>query len=101
MFPKLLRGSVEELRSISCASVMKRASCRGAFFEMPQHFRIGLGGEPEMTREALLATMRSARCILLLSGGGRVDMTPLMTAVADIVDEGVRRAGPCPTSRRK
>jgi aspartate/methionine/tyrosine aminotransferase len=25
----------------------------GRFFEMPQHFRIGLGGDPAMTREAL------------------------------------------------
>jgi len=25
----------------------------GRFFDMPQYFRIGLGGEPEMTREGL------------------------------------------------
>ena len=25
----------------------------GSYFDMPQHFRIGIGGEPEMTRIAL------------------------------------------------
>ena len=25
----------------------------GSFFDMPQHFRIGIGGEPEMTRVGL------------------------------------------------
>ena len=25
----------------------------GSYFDMPQHFRIGIGGDPEMTRMAL------------------------------------------------
>ena len=31
---------------------MKPAQCPGHFFDMPQHFRIGIGGDTEMTRIA-------------------------------------------------
>jgi aspartate/methionine/tyrosine aminotransferase len=47
-FPKLKRGSAEEfcatLRTVYDTSVVP-----GHFFESPQHFRIGVGGDPEMT----------------------------------------------------
>jgi hypothetical protein len=52
VFPKLPSGKVDEfdrfLREKYDTSVVP-----GRFFEMPQHFRIGLGGDPAMTREAL------------------------------------------------
>jgi aspartate/methionine/tyrosine aminotransferase len=52
VFPKLLSGPVDEfdrfLRQKYETSIVP-----GRFFEMPQHFRIGLGGDPTMTREAL------------------------------------------------
>jgi len=51
-FPHLKRGSVDDfcefLRARYETSVVP-----GRFFEMPQHFRIGVGGDPAMTREAL------------------------------------------------
>jgi aspartate/methionine/tyrosine aminotransferase len=51
-FPRLLRGSVAEfcelLRSRYETSVVP-----GRFFEMPDHFRIGIGGDPAMTAEGL------------------------------------------------
>jgi hypothetical protein len=31
----------------------------GRFFEMPEHFRVGIGGETEMTREGLLRLGRA------------------------------------------
>ena len=52
VFPRLRRGNVEDfvalLREKHETSVVP-----GRFFDMPQHFRIGIGGNPEMTREAL------------------------------------------------
>jgi len=52
VFPKLRRGSVDEfcelLRTKYDTSVVP-----GRFFEMPEHFRIGIGGDVEMTREGL------------------------------------------------
>jgi aspartate/methionine/tyrosine aminotransferase len=51
-FPRLKNGSVdafcEFLRARYEASVVP-----GRFFEMPDHFRIGIGGDPAMTAEAL------------------------------------------------
>ena len=51
-FPRLKQGSVEEfcefLRARYQTSVVP-----GRFFEMPEHFRIGIGGDPAMTAEAL------------------------------------------------
>jgi aspartate/methionine/tyrosine aminotransferase len=51
-FPRLRRGSVEDLfarlRDNYEATVVP-----GSFFGAPQYFRIGVGGDPVMTREAL------------------------------------------------
>lgn len=51
-FPKLLRGSVDELHQL-LREKYDTSIVPGSYFGMPQHFRIGIGGEPEMTREAL------------------------------------------------
>jgi aspartate/methionine/tyrosine aminotransferase len=52
VFPRLRRGSVDEfcqwLRSQYDTSVVP-----GRFFEMPEHFRIGLGGDVAMTAEGI------------------------------------------------
>jgi aspartate/methionine/tyrosine aminotransferase len=52
IFPKLRRGPVEGfcrlLREKYETSVVP-----GHFFEMPQHFRVGMGGDTEMTAEGL------------------------------------------------
>jgi hypothetical protein len=57
-FPKLRRGSVDEfcelLKSRYDTSVVP-----GRFFEMPEHFRIGIGGDAEMTREGLVRLGRA------------------------------------------
>jgi aspartate/methionine/tyrosine aminotransferase len=51
-FPRLKHGSVDDfcefLKSRYDASVVP-----GRFFEMPGHFRIGMGGDPAMTAEGL------------------------------------------------
>lgn len=51
-FPRLAHGSVaefiEQLRTRFETSIVP-----GEFFEMPDHFRIGIGGDPAMTAEAL------------------------------------------------
>ena len=51
-FPRLKKGSVEDfvklLRENYETSVVP-----GRFFDMPQHFRIGIGGDPKMTRTGL------------------------------------------------
>lgn len=51
-FPRLRRGSMEEF------SRLLREKCEttvapGHYFEMPEHFRIGIGGDPAMTAEGL------------------------------------------------
>jgi aspartate/methionine/tyrosine aminotransferase len=52
IFPKLRSGDVEEfvrlLREKYETSVVP-----GAYFNMPQHFRVGIGGDPETTRVGL------------------------------------------------
>ena len=52
IFPRLKNGSADEfcefLRARYETSVVP-----GRFFEMPDHFRIGIGGDPAMTGEAL------------------------------------------------
>lgn len=51
-FPRLIDGSVDEF----CDFLRKRYDTSvvpGRFFEMPDHFRIGIGGDPAMTAEAL------------------------------------------------
>jgi len=51
-FPRLRRGTVEEF-----CDVLRRdfetSVVPGRFFEMPEHFRIGLGGDVAMTAEGL------------------------------------------------
>jgi aspartate/methionine/tyrosine aminotransferase len=51
-FPKLLRGSVDHLDRL-LREKYETSIVPGKYFGMPQHFRIGIGGDPEMTREAL------------------------------------------------
>lgn len=51
-FPRLRGGSVDEF----CEFLRDRCETSvvpGRFFETPDHFRIGLGGDPSMTAEAL------------------------------------------------
>ena len=53
VFPKLLKGSVDDFDRF-LRERYETAVVPGRFFEMPEHFRIGLGGDPGMTREALI-----------------------------------------------
>lgn len=51
-FPRLRRGSAAEF----CKLLRKKYETTvvpGEFFAMPQHFRVGIGGNPEMTAEGL------------------------------------------------
>lgn len=51
-FPKLLSGRVDDL----CRILREKYDTKvvpGSFFEMPDHFRIGIGGETEMLAEGL------------------------------------------------
>jgi aspartate/methionine/tyrosine aminotransferase len=51
-FPRLPRGSVEEF----CQLLKTRYDTSvvpGRFFEMPEHFRVGIGGDTEMTAEGI------------------------------------------------
>ncbi len=51
-FPSLKSGSVDAL----CALLVEKYETSvvpGAFFEMPQHFRVGIGCETEMLKEGL------------------------------------------------
>ena len=52
IFPKLCQGSVDELLRLSTAKY-ETGFVPGSYFDMPQHFRLGIGGDPEMTREGL------------------------------------------------
>ncbi|PYU17621.1 MAG: aminotransferase [Acidobacteria bacterium] len=52
VFPRLVRGTVDSL----CArlqEVYETSVVPGTFFEMPEHFRIGIGGDTEMVAEGL------------------------------------------------
>ncbi len=52
VFPKLRRGEVDEF----CALLREKYETSvvpGHFFEMPRHFRVGMGGDTEMTAEGL------------------------------------------------
>lgn len=51
-FPKLLHGSVDHLDRL-LREHYETSVVPGSYFEMPQHFRIGIGGDPEMTSAAL------------------------------------------------
>jgi len=51
-FPRLAQGSVKEFTHLLCAR-FETSVVPGEFFEMPDHFRIGIGGDPAMTAEGL------------------------------------------------
>jgi aspartate/methionine/tyrosine aminotransferase len=51
-FPRLKNGSVDDFREFLRARY-ETSVVPGRFFEMPDHFRIGIGGDPAMTAEAL------------------------------------------------
>jgi aspartate/methionine/tyrosine aminotransferase len=52
VFPKMLHGSVDELDAL-LRKKYETAIVPGSYFDMPQHFRLGIGGDPEMTQLAL------------------------------------------------
>lgn len=52
VFPRLREGRVEAFDRM-LREKYETSIVPGSYFEMPQHFRIGLGGDPTMTREAL------------------------------------------------
>jgi aspartate/methionine/tyrosine aminotransferase len=47
--PRLKHGTVEQLDTL-LREKYETAIVPGRFFEMPQHFRVGIGADPEMTR---------------------------------------------------
>jgi hypothetical protein len=52
VFPKLLHGKVDEFVHL-LGQKYDTSVVPGRFFEMPQHFRIGIGGDSAMTADAL------------------------------------------------
>ena len=52
VFPRLQRGTAAEFCEFLRAK-FETSTVPGHFFEMPQHFRVGIGGEAEMTRKGL------------------------------------------------
>ena len=52
VFPRLKRGSADEFAEF-LRREFETSVVPGRFFEMPQHFRIGMGGDPAMTAEGL------------------------------------------------
>jgi aspartate/methionine/tyrosine aminotransferase len=52
IFPKLSHGSVQELLRVA-KEKYETGFVPGSYFDMPQHFRIGIGGDTEMTRTGL------------------------------------------------
>lgn len=52
MFPRLKQGSAEQLFEV-LRQKYETAVVPGRFFEMPSHFRVGLGGESEDLQEGL------------------------------------------------
>ncbi|MGE5725536.1 MAG: aminotransferase class I/II-fold pyridoxal phosphate-dependent enzyme, partial [Acidobacteriota bacterium] len=52
VFPRLRKGSVEEFCSL-LREKFETSVVPGQFFEMPKHFRVGLGGDTQMTSEGL------------------------------------------------
>ena len=52
VFPKLRNGNVEALDRL-LREKYDTAIVPGSYFDMPQYFRIGIGGDPAMTRTAL------------------------------------------------
>jgi aspartate/methionine/tyrosine aminotransferase len=52
VFPKLRSGEVDGFVRL-LRDEYETSVVHGVYFDMPQHFRIGIGGEPEMTRVGL------------------------------------------------
>src|SRR5271157_2793397 len=50
VFPRLRKGSVDDFLHL-LREKYETSVVPGEFFDMPQHFRIGIGGDPEMTRK--------------------------------------------------
>lgn len=50
--PKLSRGPLDDLYRL-LAEKYDTCVAPGSYFDMPRHFRLGIGGDPEMTREGL------------------------------------------------
>lgn len=50
IFPRLRNGNVDDLFDL-LKSKYDTTFAPGRFFERPQHFRLGIGGDPEMTAE--------------------------------------------------
>jgi aspartate/methionine/tyrosine aminotransferase len=53
VFPKLPRGRVDELYRL-LTEKYETSVAPGRYFDMPQHFRMGIGGDPEEIREGLV-----------------------------------------------
>jgi aspartate/methionine/tyrosine aminotransferase len=52
VFPRLRSGNVEQFVDL-LRDKYETSVVPGVYFDMPQHFRIGIGGDPEMTRVGL------------------------------------------------
>lgn len=52
VFPRLKQGNVDQFEQF-LRREYDTSFVPGRFFEMPQHFRLGMGGDPEMTAEGL------------------------------------------------
>ncbi len=52
VFPKLRHGTVERLDRL-LREEYETSIVPGSYFGMPEHFRVGIGGDPEMTRGGL------------------------------------------------
>jgi aspartate/methionine/tyrosine aminotransferase len=52
VFPRFRRGSLDEFVGL-LREKYETSVVPGRFFDMPRHFRIGIGGDPEMTRVGL------------------------------------------------
>jgi len=52
-FPRLLHGSVDQLDRL-LREKYETSIAPGSYFDMPQNFRLGIGGDPETTQEGLL-----------------------------------------------
>jgi aspartate/methionine/tyrosine aminotransferase len=50
-FPRLKSGSVDQLDRL-LRQKYETGVVPGSYFDMPQHFRLGIGGDPEITRAA-------------------------------------------------
>ena len=52
VFPKLRSGTIDAFLNL-LRDKYETSVVPGVYFDMPQHFRIGIGGDPEMTRVGL------------------------------------------------